>query len=62
MYRVEVPSEAEREIKAASQYYERKVEGRGIEFLDEVEESFNKITEFPYAWPMYEDEFRRYLR
>ena len=61
MHRVEFHDEADHELKAASRYYENRVEGLGERFLDDIEEAIAKIKIFPMAWPVYEEEYRRYL-
>jgi mRNA-degrading endonuclease RelE of RelBE toxin-antitoxin system len=61
MYQIEFHGEADQELKAASQYYEEKLEGLGDEFLTEIEDGLMKIHQFPLAWPIYEGEYRRYI-
>ncbi|MFQ5707330.1 MAG: type II toxin-antitoxin system RelE/ParE family toxin [bacterium] len=60
MHRIEIHHEAEKEIRAASQYYEKRVRGLGDQFLREIEDGFAQIQEFPMAWPVYQGESRRY--
>jgi toxin ParE1/3/4 len=49
---------ADEEMRTAAAYYEG---GLGDQFLDEVEEGLQRIQQFPRLWPIYEDDYRRYL-
>ncbi len=49
MHRVKFHDEADHELKAASRYYENRVEGLGERFLDDIEEAIVKIKDF--RWP-----------
>jgi len=42
MHRVKFHDEADHELKAASRYYENRVEGLGERFLDDIEEGHSK--------------------
>ena len=61
MHKIKIQSEAEEELLSASLYYEERVAGLGEEFLDGIEEAISKIRKYPLAWPVYEDDYRRYL-
>lgn len=57
-----VHPQAKAELDEAIAYYESKVSGLGLDFLDSVERSFQKIQQSPRAWPPHIDpRFRKYL-
>ena len=53
-------TEAAEEMQAAA-YYAARTPGLGDTFLNEIEQGLRRIQEFPRLWPIYEDEYRRYL-
>ena len=52
-------SPAQQELAEAIDYYERAVPGLGLEFLDEVERTVNRILLQPEAWVRVADRHRR---
>jgi hypothetical protein len=52
---------ADEEMRTAAAYCEARERGLGDQFLDEVEEGLQRIQQFPRLWPIYEDDYRRYL-
>ncbi len=60
MREIEFHREAEEEMRAASRYYEQRVEGLGERFLDAVEDGLDQIKRSPLSWSVYEGEYRRY--
>ena len=38
------------ELREATLYYERKEPGLGLEFLDEIDDTVDRIVKFPRAW------------
>jgi len=61
MRQIEFHAAADVEMTENVRYYEERVQGLGEQFLDEIEEGLMRIQQFPYAWPTYESEYRRYL-
>lgn len=51
--------EAEAEFAQAIGYYEEYEEGLGYDFSVEVYSAIERITSYPKAWPIIEDEIRR---
>ncbi|RZM77782.1 type II toxin-antitoxin system RelE/ParE family toxin [Leptolyngbya iicbica] len=47
------------EVEEASQFYESNRPELGVEFLDEVDETVQRILANPRAWKVLEDEIRR---
>ena len=57
-----VHPQAKAELDGAIAYYESRVTGLGVDFLDNIERAFQKIQQNPQAWPLYVDpRFRRYV-
>ncbi|MFO8018234.1 MAG: type II toxin-antitoxin system RelE/ParE family toxin [Promethearchaeia archaeon] len=52
--------EAEEEMNFSAQFYNQKVSGLGLDFLEEIERSIRDIEENPQGWPQYEDNIRKY--
>jgi toxin ParE1/3/4 len=52
--------EAESEFVAAIGYYESCSDGLGLDFALEVHAAIQSICEHPRAWPVLENEVRRY--
>ena len=44
--------EAEAELNAAIEYYEKMARGLGLDFLAEIERGIDLIERFPEAWPL----------
>ncbi len=61
MLKVIIHNKAIEEINSASRYYEEQVEGLGNQFLDDINDGLTWIRKFPYTWPVYEGEYKRYL-
>lgn len=53
--------EAERDMRAAREWYERAIEGLGDEFLAEVESVLDRIAEAPGQFPVVHRDLRRAL-
>ncbi len=49
------------EIGDAARYYEERVAGLGVDFLNEVDEAVRVIVAMPKCWPVLERDVRRYL-
>lgn len=47
------------EIREAVEFYESKVPGLGVDFLDEVDGTVDRILSFPEAWGSLGGRFRR---
>lgn len=47
------------EVEAASQFYETNQPGLGLEFLDEVDHTIQRILANPQAWQVLEPDIRR---
>lgn len=59
--KVRVVAAAERELAEAVDYYNEQRPGLGFEFASEVRNAFNRIAEFPDAWPPFSVRSRRCL-
>ena len=59
--RLRILPDAEREIAAAAEWYERRRDGLGVEFVAEVDVAFAGIAEQPETWPVWRVG-RRYRR
>ena len=53
--------EAESEFYEAIDYYESREPGLGHAFYMEVRSTVQNICDYPKAWPVQEDDVRRYL-
>jgi len=53
--------DAEAEMANAARFYEQRTDGLGGDFLDEVEQAFERIELAPEAWPRLEGPVRRCL-
>ena len=49
------------EIKGSYSWYQEQADGLGDDFLDELESAYQAIIEFPRTWPLFQNEFRRFL-
>ena len=47
------------EVEAASQFYESNKPGLGREFLDEIDDTIQRILSNPQAWQVLDGEIRR---
>lgn len=52
---------AEGELAVAARFYEQKVNGLGVQFLDEFEQCIAKILEAPGRWRIVRGDKRRFL-
>ena len=59
--KVTLQREARYDLEDAAVWYEGKVRGLGGEFLREVENSFDRIAEFPESYPVVHKKLRRYV-
>lgn len=59
--KVEYHPEAKFEMSESANWYDKKVNGLGLEFLLEVRNAESKIVENPEQWSIYEAGTRRYL-
>jgi plasmid stabilization system protein ParE len=59
MTKYRLPSAALSELREATLYYERQEKGLGLKFLDEIDDSINRIRRFPYAWHPVSSRSRR---
>lgn len=50
---------AERELRQAAEYYEDAASGLGVEFVEEVERTINRIVRHPNAWARVSADHRR---
>ncbi len=46
------------ELAAAAEYYEEKVRGLGVDFVDEVDAATDRILRFPDAWGRLAGDYR----
>jgi len=59
--RIVLHPEAEREFTAGAQYYEVQRTGLGADFVAAVDEAVAELGQFPFRWPVIEDDVRRGL-
>ncbi len=60
-YRLVSEPQADLDIEAAFQWYEKEQSGLGLEFLDELRAAYNRIVEGPYKYPHLRSGIRRAL-
>ena len=60
-YRLVSEQQADLDIEAAFQWYEKEQSGLGLEFLDELRAAYNRIVEGPYKYPHLRSGVRRAL-
>ena len=58
---VEYHPKAKAEIQKSANWYDKKVDGLGLEFLLEVKAAESKIVKNPESWAIYEHGTRRYI-
>jgi hypothetical protein len=51
----------ESEVKASYIWYQKQANGLGDNFLNELELAYQAIKEFPRTWPLFQNEFHRFL-
>ena len=56
-YRFLTPALAE--IREAAEFYDNRVSGLGADFLDEVDAAIERILNFPEAWGLLGEKYRR---
>ncbi len=49
------------EIKKSYKWYQKQAIGLGDDFLDELEDAYQVISQLPGTWPLFQKGFRRYL-
>ena len=59
--KVEYHPEARAEIHNTANWYDKRTEGLGLEFLLEVRFAESQIIQHSDMWPIYEGDTRRYL-
>ena len=59
--RLRIRPEAEAEILSATEWYESKRPGLGVEFLAGVDQAFEQILDAPEASPVWQPPFRKHL-
>jgi toxin ParE1/3/4 len=50
---------AAQEYRQSRVWYERRREGLGLEFREEVDRAMERIVAHPERWPVFRDRFRR---
>jgi ParE toxin of type II toxin-antitoxin system, parDE len=50
---------AQKELDSAIEFYDAQRQGLGNDFLSEVLEAFDRIRNFPFAWPPFHKNTRR---
>ncbi|MBC8180788.1 type II toxin-antitoxin system RelE/ParE family toxin [candidate division KSB1 bacterium] len=58
---VEYHPHAKAEIRNSANWYDKKVDGLGLEFMLEVKAAESKIIDNPESWASYEQGTRRYI-
>jgi hypothetical protein len=58
--RVRLDIDAAAELAEAVAYYDGLLGGLGSEFAAEIRSGLRRIEEYPKAWPLIEDDIRRY--
>jgi len=61
MMKIEFLESAQYELDDAVEYYNHQKSGLGIEFLSEIIDSLNRISEYPDAWQKLTKRTRRCL-
>ena len=61
MFKIVIHPEAEEELNAAADYYEKCKDGLGVSFLHEIEKAFKRIEENPRSWKIITKDIRRNL-
>ena len=49
------------EVRASYTWYEGQAVGLGEDYLSELESAYQTIVELPNTWPMFQQNYRRYL-
>jgi len=53
--------EAQRELREAALYYERRQTGLGDRFVDAIESGFRQVIRSPFTWRCIRGDIRRFL-
>jgi len=53
--------DVEVDIEGSYSWYEKELQGLGLQFISELEQSFDAISYTPSTWLTFQDGFRRYL-
>ncbi|NML23709.1 type II toxin-antitoxin system RelE/ParE family toxin [Pseudoflavitalea sp. G-6-1-2] len=59
MHKLVLQSEAVNDMQEAFEWYEQQKEGLGFDFIDEVENSFEKIKKHPHYYTAINARYRR---
>ena len=51
----------ESEVRASFFWYQGQANGLGDDFLNELESAYQAIEELPKTWPLFQNEFHRFL-
>ena len=49
------------EIKNSYDWYQTQADGLGKDFVNELESAYQGIIDFPHTWPLFQNNFRRFL-
>ncbi|MAC82514.1 MAG: hypothetical protein CL624_00095 [Arcobacter sp.] len=58
---LEFHPEVTNDIKGSYLWYEDKLQGLGIRFLNELEDGYTAIQKFPDTWANFQYGFKRYI-
>ena len=61
MLKLKFHPEVSSEIKSSYLWYQEQAKGLGEAFIDELENSYQAIIEFPQIWPLFQKKFRKFL-
>lgn len=61
MFEIVIHESAEEELNATAVFYESRELGLGEEFLQELSQGFQYITDHPFSYRIHFDDYRRYL-
>ncbi len=61
MYNLIYHPEADREVIESAKFYESKVEGLGVEFLQELDKSIDNISFNPTSWQVFQKDIHQYI-
>lgn len=50
-----------RDIHGSYKWYEKELDGLGLQFISELENGFDAVSYAPSTWPIFEYGFRRYI-
>ena len=53
--------DVEIDIKGSYDWYEKELQGLGLQFIFELEQGFDAISYAPSTWLTFQDGFRRYI-